>query len=237
VKKNITIWRRKKVAMAVGLYGFLCVVFIVWDETLPLHLRLDTEAGGFGFSSNAIGLLLSTSGAAMLLFTSLVLPRLASGSKRALFFYGVLTALPVCFSYPSLAMLRQHVTMLRDHGSAVFLLLVGITVLKNICACISFTATMVFCQNVARNEDLGKVNGLGQSVAALARAFGPALGGAIWSLSLKSGFLFGNYILMASCLLMCIWLISMSPPSLDFKKGERKKKGNITDVVEAMGAH
>ena len=39
---------------------------------------------------------------------------------------------------------------------------------------------MIMINNSVESEHLGKVNGLGQSVAALARAVGPAIGGILW---------------------------------------------------------
>ena len=39
--------------------------------------------------------------------------------------------------------------------------------------------------NSVYDESLGKVNGLGQSMASLARTIGPAFGGLLWSFSLE----------------------------------------------------
>lgn len=45
--------------------------------------------------------------------------------------------------------------------------------------------TMIMINNSVFDESLGKVNGLGQSMAALARTIGPALGGLLWSISVE----------------------------------------------------
>ena len=45
--------------------------------------------------------------------------------------------------------------------------------------------TMIMINNSVFDEALGAVNGLGQSMASLARAIGPAFGGLLWSISEK----------------------------------------------------
>ena len=40
----------------------------------------------------------------------------------------------------------------------------------------------------ASREDIGQVNGAGQAITALARSFGPFLGGYSWGLSITAGF-------------------------------------------------
>ena len=47
---------------------------------------------------------------------------------------------------------------------------------QNIGGCLSFTAVMIQINHSVVADDLGKVNGLGQSMASLTRAIGPAIG-------------------------------------------------------------
>lgn len=49
----------------------------------------------------------------------------------------------------------------------------------------TFNRTMIMINNSVFDESLGAVNGLGQSMAALARTIGPAIGGLLWSISLE----------------------------------------------------
>ena len=65
------------------------------------------------------------------------------------------------------------------------------------------------------DRHLGEVNGLGQSIGALARAVGPALGGLLWSLSRQFNFIFANFIGVATLLLISQILDShISPPKV-----------------------
>jgi hypothetical protein len=76
------------------------------------------------------------------------------------------------------------------------------------------------------DSDLGKVNGFGQTLAAISRSVGPALGGAMWSISLQYDFTFGNFILTALILLVCQWMNSQMPSSLDYKLGHSENSEN-----------
>ncbi len=69
--------------------------------------------------------------------------------------------------------------------------------------------------------NLGKVNGIGQSVAATARAVGPALGGVIWSISLRHEVVFANFAATAFVLLICEYIVFQIPATIDFKKGHQ----------------
>jgi MFS family permease len=69
------------------------------------------------------------------------------------------------------------------------------------------------------DSELGKVNGMGQLFASVARSAGPALGGVIWSLSLRFDFVFANFIATGLILLVCEYIAFQLPASLDFKKG------------------
>ena len=44
---------------------------------------------------------------------------------------------------------------------------------------------MIMINNSVLDESLGVVNGLGQSLASLARMIGPGLGGILWSVSME----------------------------------------------------
>jgi MFS family permease len=233
-KQTSTVLCRKTVVMACFLYGTLSAVYILWDETIPLHLKLDSSQVGFGFSSNAIGLLLSTAGGVMLLFTSLLLPLLASMGKKWLFRTSVCFALPIAFAYPLLATaLAQHPS-LQTHSDLIFAALLLITVVKNMTACCSFTASMIIINNSVERGNLGKVNGLGQAVAALSRAVGPALGGALWSFSLQTHFIWANFLAVFCGLVCCVVVIAFIPDSLDSqKKSSKQPTEPVTPLIAA----
>lgn len=72
--------------------------------------------------------------------------------------------------------------------------------------------------NTAEEKDLGLVNGLGQSMASAARCLGPAIGGLVWSLSVRIHFLFLNFIVVSILLVIAIMLGEQMSPSVDYAK-------------------
>ena len=107
-----------------------------------------------------------------------------------------------------------------------FLLVISI-VLKNISACVSFTANMIMLNNSVFDPHLGAINGLGQSLASLARAIGPAIGGALWSLSTQiTPFINFTAIFLGLCL--CLSINYYLPDTVNYKKKKKSKKMNTT---------
>lgn len=140
-QKNVL--KLRSVVLVTSNYGLLAMAFILWDETIPLFLKLDISQGGFGLDSSNIGLLLSSSGGVMLIFTSVVLPRVAKMSKKSLFRIGMYGALPVCLMIPMLATMKKEYAadfMSKEGLTFLWVMLVLCCVLKNVAACISFTA-------------------------------------------------------------------------------------------------
>jgi hypothetical protein len=73
--------------------------------------------------------------------------------------------------------------------------------------------------NSAPEKDLGLVNGFGQSLASAARCLGPAIGGALWSLSVRSHFIYLNFIFVQFLLLWAVFMGSYLPVAIDYGEG------------------
>ncbi len=73
---------------------------------------------------------------------------------------------------------------------------------------------------------LGTVNGMGQTLASSARSIGPALGGIIWSLSLKYKFVYSNFVITAAVLLFCEYINFQLPNEIDHKKTSSVSHGS-----------
>lgn len=134
---------KKSVILVTCNYGLLAMAFIIWEETIPLFLKLENSKGGFGLDSSDIGFLLSSSGGVMLVFTYMALPTLARRSKKWLFCLGVYCAIPITFAIPVLATAKAIFPAIFESSggkSLLWTLLILCCVLKNISACIAFTA-------------------------------------------------------------------------------------------------
>eukprot|EP01040_Poterioochromonas_malhamensis_P013269 gene13269-14574_t len=240
---SYSVLRRRGVILATSSYGVLCMGYILFDETIPLFLKLDRAQGGFSFDSGRIGTLISISAGFMLLFTTFVLPHFASKSKQWLYEIGIIGAIPLTLCWPALAVLNSTVLLhIKDENTYLLILwplLLVLNILKNVFSCFSFTAVMIQVNHSAEEEYLGAVNGLGQSLAALARAIGPAIGGMLWSISTELHFIFLNFISVIFIFFLCGYVNRLLPPSIDFKKKKPNDAGNSheeenLDAMEMM---
>jgi len=206
------------VLMTTGAYGLLAFSYIILDETLPLFMKLEIERGGFSFHSTDIGFVLSMSGAVMLVFNVLVLPRLGTMSKLRLYKMTNICAVPWTLAWPLVGSFNRHVIESGYWGpqcGATYVMLLIISSVKNSLGVMTFTAIIILINNSVPSAYLGKVNGLGQSFAALARAAGPALGGALWSMSLKHETIYLNFLVTSALLLLGQGIVSLLPERID----------------------
>ena len=72
------------------------------------------------------------------------------------------------------------------------------------------------------DEYLGAVNGLGQSLGALARSLGPAVGGLLWSVATKYNFIYLNFIAVSVLFALNYYVSYLVPDSLDHRKKEKR---------------
>lgn len=92
---------------------------------------------------------------------------------------------------------------------------------------------MIFVNHSVEEHQLGAVNGLGQMIAAGARAIGPAAGGFLWSLSVHVHFVFINFICAIFIFLLMQYIVSLLPDSIDTAKKRDDK--NLT--IATAGKH
>jgi hypothetical protein len=88
--------------------------------------------------------------------------------------------------------------------------------------------------NSAPEKELGLVNGLGQSLASAARCIGPAVGGALWSLSVRTNFLFLNFLFVQVLLIGAVVMGSYLPISIDYGDDVSNSNGNLVDKTDEI---
>jgi MFS family permease len=189
--------------------------------------------GGFSFQIAQIGMLLSSAGVFMILFTLLVLPWFTRRSKRWMNQVGTLSNVPLSLLWPVLAVANHHYELAHGHRSlpSLWPCLIGVYILKNISVNVAFTGMIIQVNHSVQPEDLGKVNGLGQSFVSAARALGPALGGCLWSLSVHSHFVFLNFLLVAALYLCSERLNGSLPLRLDHQKTPRTAQLSSSHLI------
>jgi len=98
---------QRVVVLATMNYGMLCASCILIDETLPLYLKLDSQHGGFGFSSTQIGTLLSTGAAGMTALSVVFMPLTNKMSSKLLSMVSIALSVPFCLAFPVIALLNN----------------------------------------------------------------------------------------------------------------------------------
>ncbi|KAF7368768.1 Major facilitator superfamily multidrug-resistance DHA1 sub-family [Mycena venus] len=156
---------------------------------LPLFLAMPIEIGGLGLSPPKIGLILSAYGLAIGLFQVLFFARMVHrfGEKRV-FFNGIITCLPIFALFPIMSMIARHFGL-----SFIIWALVGCVLALGTLMDTSFAAIFMFVTASAPKSSRGSVNGMSQTLVALARAIGPAMSTSLFSLSVQHNLL-GGYM-------------------------------------------
>ncbi|CAG8443190.1 1377_t:CDS:2 [Gigaspora rosea] len=156
----------------IASYALICFQTILLDEVYPIYTVTPIKDGGLGFNSNDLALTLAFSGALHLFCQFLVYPYLRNKwDTLKMFRFAFIAFVPCYCIFPLISLLQRKLTESEITSK------MGTTI-----------------NNSAKSNVLGAVNGLSQTFASLSRSFGPALGGFLWSWSLKNnlGFPF-NY--------------------------------------------
>ncbi|KAJ7671505.1 major facilitator superfamily domain-containing protein [Mycena polygramma] len=177
------------VIISVSNYVALGFLNTTLGALLPLFLAMPIEIGGLGLSPPKIGLILSAYGLATGLFQVVFFARFVHrfGEKRV-FINGLITCLPVFALFPVMSMIARHFGI-----SFVVWGLVGCVLALGALMDTSFGAIFMFVTASAPKSSRGSVNGLSQTLVALARAIGPALSTSLFSFSVQHNLL-GGYL-------------------------------------------
>mmetsp|Transcript_5488 Transcript_5488/g.14737 ORF Transcript_5488/g.14737 Transcript_5488/m.14737 type:complete len:581 (-) Transcript_5488:269-2011(-) len=176
-----SVWANKQAMLSTVLYGVVAFTWTINDEVFPLFCASAARHGGMAFSSSQIGLALGWCGAILIVYQLAAFPALvARCGLLPLFRSSALSAGLVFMILPISGLAAQRDARL---GWAILLLAL---LMYTVSGCGCFTCVMVLVNNSASTAaQRGKVNGMGQTFASLARAIGPALAGALWSVSVR----------------------------------------------------
>lgn len=165
-------------------------------------------AGGLKLTEVQLAGPLSFSGACLILVSLFAFP----AAQRA---WGTLTvtrrglmcAVLTAFAIPCTRFAAQHGSSSGssdvgqgDIGWLAWGLLYCAMLLKSLSGCFAFTGTMIVVNMSVDPQQLGAVNGVGQSLASLARGVGPAVGGLLWGMTVHlQGHVAGAQLLPFAC--------------------------------------
>lgn len=181
----------KQVVLNIAGFGLLAYHSIAFDQLMPVFLSepISTEpislpfrfTGGFGLSSQTIGLMLSVQGVYSMVAQLYLFPFASRHFGSLKLLRCVLMTWPLLYLLvPYLVILPQGLQM-----PGVYLCLLW----KITAQCFAFPSNQILLTNSAPSSlVLGVINGVAASSASLARAFGPTVTGLIHSWGLKIGF-------------------------------------------------
>lgn len=185
------------------------------DEALPLLMKLEVSKGGLGFSESDIGSVLMIGGPSVMLVSfCATAPVERRFGAPAMFRGAMLAVAPVLSGFWLLGLVWGRLTFWQGRAVASAALFAKGTGLS-----LAFSATFIMITNAVPPEHLGQANGLGQSFASLARAAGPAVCGAVWSLATDIGFLPLPFLVIGAGCAACLALTCFLPASLRYSHG------------------
>jgi len=197
------------------VYGLVAFTWVINDEVFPLFCASDERHGGMDFTSSQIGLALGWSGVVLITYQLTIFTWMANRfGLITLFRTSALMACVIFLITPVSGLVRKISDKL---GWAVLLTAL---LARTIAGCGCFTCVMVLVNNSASSaSQRGKVNGVGQTFASLARGLGPAIAGTLWSVSVRfykvPGHQWLPFILASAGAFMC-WLLSFRlSPSIE----------------------
>lgn len=173
-------------------YGFLAYHTMTFDAMLPLLLSSKRHTnepqqlpfkfvGGYKWSTAEIGVVLSVQGVYSMLVTIFLFP-IVVRRLGPLRLFRILT-----ISYPILYLTTPYLVVLPDSVRVIGLY--AIVFWKCTFSTMAYPANAILLTNSAPSLlQLGTINGVGASVASLARAFGPTVSGVLFSTGLRIGY-------------------------------------------------
>jgi len=161
----------------------------------------------------------------MMVLTVVCMPLTNGVSNKFMSKMSLAVNLPLCMSFPFIAMLNNEVLLHLNTTAHLWLLwplMILINTLKNLFSCFMFTSSIIMVNHSVTDEYLGAVNGLGQSLGALARSLGPAVGGLLWSVATRYNFIYLNFIAVTVIFGLNYYVSYLVPDSLDHRKKEKR---------------
>lgn len=206
----------RPVLISVGNYGLLALLEIAYLAILPLFYTTPIELGGLGQSPAHIGTIMGSFGIANGIFQGLLFAKIVGrvGPKR-LFMVGM-SLFPVLFAlFPVISFVAR-----RQGISPLVWVLVGVQLAVQVIMDCCYGCIFMFVTSSAPNKrSLGTTNGIGQVLAAIARAIGPATATSLFAVSIERNWLGGNavYLILAVVSSMALFVSNLLPSQMWYR--------------------
>lgn len=189
----------KRVLMPIVALGLFCYHSMCYDHLLPIFLQDDRASdvsnvtlinagdsssldirGGLGLSTQQVGIIMSVNGLVALFIQGIIFPIVADWLGVWRLFQLITLFHPIVyFVVPFVAML---------HGSQIFAGIYASLALRNFFAILAYPLILILIKEACNPKHLGKINGLGASVGAVARCISPPISGLLYDWGKDFGF-------------------------------------------------
>ncbi|KAL5720447.1 hypothetical protein ACHQM5_013115 [Ranunculus cassubicifolius] len=150
---------------------------MAYAEIFSLWAVSPKRFGGLSFSTDKIGVVLSITGAGLLFFQLVLYPRV---ERRV----GPIVTSRIC-SILSILVLQSYPFIAMLSGLTLTIVLNCASILKNVFSISIITGLFVLQNNAVDQSQRGVANGLAMTAMSLFKAFGPAIGGVLFSWAQK----------------------------------------------------
>jgi predicted MFS family arabinose efflux permease len=242
---------RPAVRTIISAYAAFSCAAILVDEVFPIWALTQPQFGGLGLTAADVGLVLATSGAAMVTVQLTVCPVLMRQlPAMRLFLISAMIQIPLVLCYPLIHLAAiapgAHSRPATDAGfeaaggnatgtsanvpgvsvaadRTLVLALCWVLVFVRLCnSIVGFASCAVLVNASVSNSERGTVNGLAMSLGSVGKAIGPASGGALLALGLTA---FGSawlpYIASAVVHAAVVVIIMLLPDTLNKPQAQR----------------
>ncbi len=204
LQSYLRILKERETRLAVSTRVLLPMVWVTYNELLPLWCKSAPESGGLGWNARQIGTIMSIQGIALMFYQPIFFPPLTRwlGVVNS-FRFGAVLFTTCIFTLPLIGRLATHPSWLwpifsfqrtidmisgcaKLPGATVLLGhdLCGFWLQRNRASCGGGGQLLII--NAARVGEQGRVQGLAGGLASMTMAIFPAIGGAIWSYTFAS---------------------------------------------------
>ncbi|KXN69644.1 MFS general substrate transporter [Conidiobolus coronatus NRRL 28638] len=203
-KKSSQKISKNSISVMFGL-GIMALSAVMYGELFVLWAASDIKVGGLSFEETDVATVMSSNGIAILVFQLLFYPTLQRrlGSLK-LYRYVFPLYIAICIAIPMVNIIVRN----NGYSLSMYICLYTLTLLRAACNTIGFTSINILLVETAEDtSNLGKLNGLSQTVGAICRSIAPTLCGTVFSYSLTHhlpypfDYHFVWYILASLCFL------------------------------------
>ncbi|KAF5193958.1 Zinc induced facilitator-like [Thalictrum thalictroides] len=188
--KKKSLWKNWPLMSSIIVYCIFSLNDMAYTEIFSLWAVSPRKLGGLSFSTDDVGVVLAISGAGLFTFQTLLYPMAVRllGPLVVSRITAVLT-IPVQQSFPFIAMLS---------GISLSIVLNFASILKNVFSICIVTGLIVLQNNAVDQHQRAAANGIAMTGMSIFKAFGPAMGGTLFSWAEKrqgASFLPGTHMI------------------------------------------